>query len=110
MARRWSASRRAWLRSETLADMGCPRPPGPGSEAVGPAEDLAHHGLEVLERLGRVVRVEADLVPVVGESLGQPVPGLALILAAGLGVHVEVLVVVAPLEVLVGPDHLEHLV
>src|ERR1700733_16243481 len=73
-------------------------------------EELADQRLEVRERLGRVVGVEARLVPFVGEPSGQAVPGLALVLVAGVGILAEVLVVVLALEVLVRPDNVVGLV
>ena len=74
-----------------------------GSKRPRRGEDLADQGLEVRERLGGVVGVEAGLVPLVGELLGQGVPGLALVLVPGVGVLAQVLVVVPALEVLVRP-------
>ena len=59
---------------------------------------------------GRVVGVEAGLVPFVGELLAQGEPRLAPVLLAGVGVPAEVVVVVPTLEVLVGADHVEDLV
>src|SRR5438445_4019720 len=75
------------------------------SERVRLGEDLVDEGLEMLERLGVVVGVERELVPLVGEAGGEVEPGLAAVLLPGVGVAAEVLVVVTALEVLVGEDH-----
>ena len=74
------------------------------------AKTLIHHGFKVLEGLGLVGRVEGLLVPVIGEALGEFVPGLAAVLLAQVGVHAQVLVVVAALEVLMEDDHAVDLV
>ena len=49
-----------------------------------------------------IIGVEAVLVPLVGEPLGQLEPRLVAVAIAHVGVHVEVVVVVPPLKVLVG--------
>ena len=55
------------------------------------------------------VGVEGDLVPLVGELLGEREPRFAAVLLAGVGIATEVVVVVPPLEVLVRADHVVHL-
>ncbi len=74
------------------------------SDGVGRGEDGAQPRFEVLQRERVVVRVERDLVPLVGELLGEHVPLTARVLLARVRVHAEVLVVVAALEVLVHLD------
>ncbi len=61
------------------------------------------------ERLGRVVGIEARLVPLVGEPLGQLVPRLVAVPVPHVRVHVEMCVVVTTLEVLMGQDGRGHL-
>src|SRR5690349_9806899 len=62
---------------------------------------LAHERLEVLELQRVVVRVERDLVPLVGELRGEVEPRRTLVLGSGVGVATEMGVVVLALEVLV---------
>ena len=83
--------------------------PDVGSQ-VPPGRTASAQRLEVLERVGLAVRVERDLVPLVGELRGEVVARLALVLVAGVRVLAEVGVVVLALEVLVDPDHLVHVV
>jgi hypothetical protein len=64
----------------------------------------------VIQGQGAVVGVEGVLVEVVGELLAQREPRLAPVLVPRRGVAAEVVVVVPALEVLVGADHVVHLV
>src|ERR1700722_6174706 len=74
------------------------------------SEHVDHHGLKVLERLGVVLRVEGLLVVLISEAFGEVVPRLATMLLAQVGIHTEVFVVVAALEVLMERDHAVDLV
>ena len=52
--------------------------------------------------------IERDLVPVVGKLRREIEPRLTLVARPGVGVAAEVLVIVAALEILVGANHVVH--
>src|SRR5689334_1629994 len=99
----WSTTRTRSAPAPSSAPADSASPTSRRSEAAL-GEDLADAGLEVFERQRVVVGVERDLVPLVGELLGDRVPRLVAVLVARVRVGPEVRVVVAALEVLVGAD------
>ena len=70
------------------------------SERLWQGEYLPDERFEVLEGGGGVVGIEGNLIPRIGEALGQLIPGLVAILIAYVRILANVLVVMPPLEVL----------
>src|SRR5260370_41088737 len=73
-------------------------------------EALAHERLEMREGQRVIRRVEAGLVPLVGEALTEREPLLTPILLAGVGVTTEVVGVVTSLEILMRAEDVVHLI
>src|SRR5581483_1777364 len=69
-------------------------------------KDAINHRLEMLKRQRVVSGVERSLIPLVGESAGQRVPGLCGVPAAGFRVHPHQRVIMPPLKILMRADDL----
>src|SRR5262245_48126736 len=91
-----------WARNTVV------RPAASGLLDLEGAEELADERLELGQRQHLVLGIERGLIPLVREELGLRKPRLSAVALAQVARHAEVLVVVAPLEVLMGQHDLVH--